>query len=140
MGEERQGTPSGLLNQQHAVYDRGVLDWWEQNLEGVHIVSGEWNTAVALMPTPDTQSSYYFFDPPYRDSFADYGNSFNDTALHRLVAYANTRSCVLLSNRESDDGWFEEHRGEPFARENPRHLHRRAKEEDLQWVRREEGY
>ena len=36
---------------------------------------------------PDIDDAFYFFDPPYRDSFADYGNSFGDEQLIELIDF-----------------------------------------------------
>ena len=65
----RYGTPSGLLNQKDTVYDRQIMLWWKNALENVTITSGDWSTSVN-----DDTNGFFFFDPPYRDSFDDYGN------------------------------------------------------------------
>lgn len=101
----RYGTPAGLLNQKNKVFDRDVLKWWHDALQNTSIMCGDWTNAVTDLP----DSTFYFFDPPYRDSFADYGNSFNDHDLLELVNFADTRENVMLSNRD-DDGWFAQQR------------------------------
>lgn len=97
----RYGTPSGLLNQKETVYDRSVLSWWNEALQNVTITSKDWSDCC------DHKDTFYFLDPPYRDSFADYGNAFNDDRLLKLIEFSNTQDNVMLCNRDSGDGWFE---------------------------------
>ena len=87
----RYGTPAGLLNQKDKVYDRGVLNWWHNALQNVTIKSGDWKDAVENDP-----NGFFFFDPPYRDSFADYGNGFGDEALTSLLDFADAQNFLLL--------------------------------------------
>lgn len=97
----RYGTPSGLLNQKETIYDRDVLSWWNQALQNVTITTKDWSHCQYH------EDTFYFFDPPYRDSFADYGNAFNDDSLLKLIEFSNTQDNVMLCNRDSGDGWFE---------------------------------
>ena len=97
----RYGTPAGLLNQKDKVYDRDVLKWWNDALQNVEIKSGDWRNAVTNDP-----NGFFFFDPPYRDSFADYGNGFGDDALTDLLDFADEQNLVFVANR-ADDDWFE---------------------------------
>ena len=98
----RYGTPAGLLNQKDKVYDRDVLKWWHDALQNVTIKSGDWKDAVENDP-----NGFFFFDPPYRDSFADYGNGFGDDALTSLLDFADAQNLVFVSNR-ADDNWFDD--------------------------------
>lgn len=98
----RYGTPAGLLNQKDKVYDRDVLNWWHNALQNVTIKSGDWKDAVENDP-----NGFFFFDPPYRDSFADYGNGFGDEALTSLLDFADAQNLVFVANR-ADDDWFED--------------------------------
>ena len=105
----RYGTPAGLLNQKircdvtntGGVYDRNVLQWWNEVLQNVTIKSGDWKDSVNEDP-----NGFFFFDPPYRDSFADYGNGFGDDALTDLLDFADAQNLVFVANR-ADDDWFE---------------------------------
>jgi DNA adenine methylase len=97
----RYGTPSGLLNQTHSVYDRQLIEHWSAILQNVNIMSGDWKDCA----TSADPKSFFFLDPPYRDSFADYSNSFNDDMLSDLLDFADTCETVMLSNRD-DDNWF----------------------------------
>ena len=98
----RYGTPSGLLNQKDKVFDYDVIEWWHDKLENVEIRCGNWNDNI-----PEWENAFYFFDPSYRDSFANYGNAFSDDQLKEMIEFANSRKYVFLSNRDGDDGWFD---------------------------------
>lgn len=96
----RYGTPSGLLNQKTTVYDKTVVDWWHNSLQVTNINNGDWKHSCG-----HPKETFHFFDPPYRDSFADYGNGFSDRQLIELIKFSDTCDNVMLSNRD-DDGWF----------------------------------
>jgi DNA adenine methylase len=98
----RYGTPSGLLNQKKEVYNRDVIKWWHDVLQKTDIFSCDWKEVVDGCP----ENTFYFFDPPYRDSFADYGQGFSDDSLRELIKFCDNQSCVMLSNRDDDD-WFQ---------------------------------
>jgi DNA adenine methylase len=100
----RYGTPPGLMNQKDMIYDRDVLKWWNEVLQKVDIRSGNWDAACCL------NDAFYFFDPPYRDSYADYGNKFTDEELLRLIDFSNNQKKVFICNRDSSDGWFEKNK------------------------------
>jgi DNA adenine methylase len=97
----RYGTPSGLLNQKDKVYDRDVVMWWHNALQKTDIFCGDWKDAVENCP----EKTFFFFDPPYRESFADYGNGFNDKQLIDLIEFCDKQSSVMMSNRDDAD-WF----------------------------------
>ena len=97
----RYGTPSGLLNQKDKVYDRDVLQWWHNALQRTEIRCDDWKDAVSGCP----KDTFFFFDPPYRESFADYGNGFSDEQLIDLISFCDKQTCVMLSNRDDED-WF----------------------------------
>lgn len=97
----RYGTPSGLLNQKDKVYDRDVISWWHNALQVTDIRNEDWSTAVEYCP----ENTFFFFDPPYRESFADYGHGFSDEQLIKLINFCDKQSMVMLSNRDDAD-WF----------------------------------
>jgi len=97
----RYGTPSGLLNQKDNVYDRDVLQWWHNALQRTDIHCGDWKDAAENCP----EDTFFFFDPPYRESFADYGNGFSDKQLVDLIEFCDKQSSVMMSNRDDED-WF----------------------------------
>ena len=94
----RFGTPSGLLNQKDVVYDVEVVRWWNQALQDVIIAKGDWRDVCG-----DDRDGFFFFDPPYRDSFADYGNAFDNDALTDLITFADRQDQVFVCNRADDD-------------------------------------
>lgn len=100
----RYGTPAGLLNQKTEVYNRDVLAWWHEVLQVADITNTDWKTACSGLP----DDTFFFFDPPYRESFADYGFSFTDENLVDLINFADSKKSVMLSNRD-DEGWFDNH-------------------------------
>ena len=56
----RYGTPSGLLNQKDAVYDRSVVQWWHDALQRTDIRSEDWSTAVKGCP----ENTFFFLLGP----------------------------------------------------------------------------
>ena len=101
----RFATPCGLLNQKDKVYDRDVVMWWHNALQTTDIYSDDWSVCCQGVSEKDV---FFFFDPPYRESFADYGNGFSDQQLIDLIEFSNKQSNVMLSNRDDND-WFKNH-------------------------------
>ena len=103
----RYGTPCGLLNQKDSVYDRDVLLWWHNVLQNTTITSLDWFECCNSIG-----DGFYFMDPPYRDSFADYGNAFDDNNLLKLIEFGNSNpnNDIMICNRDSDDNWFDNNR------------------------------
>ena len=50
---------------------------------------------------------FTFYDPPYRNSFADYNTAFDDTETEVLITRVEENKNVWLCNRDSGDGFFE---------------------------------
>mgnify|MGYP003151949529 FL=1 len=99
----RYGTPSGLLNQTDKVYDKENLVLWNRVLNSTDsvITSTDWKD----VPMGD----FTFYDPPYRDSFANYNTSFPDTETKELILRVENGKNVWLCNRDSNDGFFDNH-------------------------------
>jgi len=97
----RYGTPCGLLNQKDSVYDLDVLETWHTILtnKNVVITCGDWS-AVPV-------SDFTFYDPPYRDSFADYNQAFPDSELEKVIDIVEKNKDVWLCNRDAGDGFFD---------------------------------
>lgn len=96
----RYGTPSGLLNQKDSVYDRELVTAWSELLQNTEISCGDYSQC----PTGDLN----YFDPPYRDSFADYGTGWDDVAVEALLDHVNgIDGHVLLCNRCDGSDFFE---------------------------------
>jgi DNA adenine methylase len=107
----RYGTPAGLLNQKDKVYELDVVKWWNQALQNSEVMSGDWKEC--LKQIPDEDNAFVFLDPPYRDSFTSYGQTFGDDEQEKLIKYVRSRklSTAFLCNRDAEDGWFEERLG-----------------------------
>jgi DNA adenine methylase len=107
----RYGTPAGLLNQTDKVYELDVVNWWNKALQNTEIMSGDWKEC--LKQVPDEDNTFVFLDPPYRDSFTSYGQTFGDEEQEKLIKYVRSRklSTAFLCNRDAEDGWFEERLG-----------------------------
>jgi DNA adenine methylase len=107
----RYGTPAGLLNQTDKVYELDVVNWWNQALQNTEVMSGDWKEC--LKQVPDEDNTFVFLDPPYRDSFTSYGQTFGDEEQEKLIKYVRSRklSTAFLCNRDAEDGWFEERLG-----------------------------
>jgi len=78
-----------------------VISWWHNALQVTDIRNEDWSTAVEYCP----ENTFFFFDPPYRESFADYGHGFSDEQLIKLINFCDKQSMVMLSNRDDAD-WF----------------------------------
>jgi DNA adenine methylase len=107
----RYGTPAGLLNQKDKVYELDIVKWWNQALQNTEVMSGDWKEC--LKQVPDEDNAFVFLDPPYRDSFTSYGQTFGDDEQEKLIKYVRSRklSTAFLCNRDAEDGWFEERLG-----------------------------
>lgn len=105
-------TPFGLGNQKEKVYDKENVLEWNTFLQKVDIYCGDWKTACSTV----NDTAFFFFDPPYRDSFTSYGEGFTDDDQVRLIEYSKkldqSGNFVFYCNRaDSDDGFFDTHKG-----------------------------
>ena len=102
----RFATPSGLLNQKTSVYDRANVIEWHQFLQRVDIHCGPWQNCVDKID----ERAFYFFDPPYRDSFTSYAQSFDDSAHIELIEYCKIVDeeghIVFYCNRDAGDTFY----------------------------------
>ena len=59
--------------------------------------------------------TFFFMDPPYRDSFTSYGEGFSDADQTKLIDFCKQRDqqgdTVFYCNRNGNDGFFEKHQG-----------------------------
>ena len=100
---ERFATPVGLCNQTTKVYDRWNVDEWHTFLQKVDIYCGNWSDCVSKV---ESESAFYFMDPPYIDSFTTYGQVFDTTEQLKLLNFCHSEDAqgniVFFCNR--DDG------------------------------------
>lgn len=108
----RFATPSGLLDQKTKVYDKDNVLEWNVFLQKVDIHCGDWAGCVESVEG----KAFYFMDPPYRDSFTSYGQSFDDTAHIALIDFckaADTQGhLVFYCNRDAGDNFYTQHQGQ----------------------------
>jgi DNA adenine methylase len=106
----RFATPAGLLNQTTKIYDEGNVREWNIFLQKVDICSGNWKDCVHT----DTKT-FFFMDPPYRDSFAQYDQIFTEDNHKELINFCNDSGIqghsVFLCNREMGDTFYLDNKG-----------------------------
>ena len=109
----RFATPVGLCNQKETVYDKKLVAKWHDFLQLVEIHNGDWYDACKDVES-DT-GTFFFMDPPYRDSFTSYGEGFSDADQTKLIDFCKQRDqqgdTVFYCNRNGNDGFFEMHQG-----------------------------
>jgi DNA adenine methylase len=107
----RFGTPAGLLNQKHKVYDKENILEWHYALQGVELLCGDFKDTSPYI----SKDSFVFLDPPYRGSFTQYGVDFDDKIQESVVGFFNDSVAIgaytMMSNRDIEDGFFESRKG-----------------------------
>jgi DNA adenine methylase len=105
----RFATPAGLLNQTDSVYDKGNVLLWNQFLQKVDIKSGDWKNCIDV-----DDKTFFFFDPPYRDSFTQYGQIFDDDSHKELIDFCidvdKSGHIVFYCNRETPDTFYSDNK------------------------------
>ena len=108
----RFATPAGLLNQTTEVYDKNNVVEWNNFLQRVEIQSGDWKTCVDSVKG----RAFFFMDPPYRDSFAQYEQEFPDSAHIELIDFCKEADkeghLVYYCNRDASDSFYDDHKGQ----------------------------
>jgi DNA adenine methylase len=107
----RFATPCGLLNHKDAVYDRANVLEWHEFLQRADIRCGDWKDCMEV-----EGKAFYFMDPPYRDSFADYWNGFNDDKHIELIKACKQADgdghIVMYCNRQTLDTFYQTYQGQ----------------------------
>lgn len=102
----RFATPCGLLNQKTTVYDKDNVIEWNTFLQRVDIHCGPWQNCVDQIG----DRAFYFFDPPYRDSFTSYSQTFDDSDQIELIEYSKIVDAeghlVFYCNRDAGDTFY----------------------------------
>jgi DNA adenine methylase len=107
----RFATPSGLLNQTTKVYDKDNVLEWNVFLQKVDIFCGDWSKCTSAAQG----KTFYFMDPPYRDSFTQYGQTFNDQAHIDLIEFCKQEeakgNAIFYCNRDAGDSFYLDNKG-----------------------------
>ena len=103
----RFGTPVGLVDKRGGFLQEHALRAWSDALQGVQLHTGGFEHLTV------PQGAFVYCDPPYRDSFTQYGTGFDDADQATLVAWCRRQhreqgATVWLANREAGDGFFED--------------------------------
>lgn len=105
-------TPSGLLNHKSSVYDKENVLEWHKFLQIVSIHCGNWKDCFENVPG----RTFSFFDPPYRDSFTQYGTSFDDARHLELIEFCKNAdeagNLVMYCNRDAGDDFYTTNQGQ----------------------------
>lgn len=104
-------TPAGLLNQKNKVYDKNNVFEWHDFLQRVDIYSGDWKDCLH-----DIEGrAFYFFDPPYRDSFTQYNQDFTDEMALEVIDFSKKADkeghLVMYCNRDAGDTFYTDNKG-----------------------------
>lgn len=112
------GTPVGLANETDRVYEKQDVVDFAKFSQRVTFLSGDFEVVTPYI----TDTSFCFFDPPYRDSFTMYGkkeDAFSDADQIRMCALMNAAdkngASVAMSNKYHGDMFFETHLSSSFA-------------------------
>jgi len=107
----RFGTPAGLLNQKHKVFDKENILEWHTALQVTELLAGDFKDTLSHA----SKSSYVFLDPPYRGSFTQYGVDFDDQIQESVIEFLNDCAAkgahAMMSNRDVGDSFFEKRKG-----------------------------
>ena len=106
-------TPCGLLNHKDSVYDVTNVREWNTFLQKVSIHSGDWKHCLGSNIEGRT---LFFFDPPYRDSFTQYGTDFDDHKHKELIDFCKQADkddhLVMYCNRDANDTFYTDNKGQ----------------------------
>lgn len=105
----RFGSARGLLKHKEKLFDYDLIRNWNSSLSNTIISSSDYKDLII----PD--NSFIFCDPPYRDCFTDYGDSFGDKEQLELIEWCKDRKeeghKVWLCNKDLNDKFFEDNVG-----------------------------
>lgn len=110
------GTPVGLANEKTTVYNKDKVKSFANFSERVTFLDGDFEQVLPYI----TETSFCFFDPPYRDCFTNYGskNGFSDDEQIRMCNLMNEAdskgALVSMANKYHDDDFFETHLTDNF--------------------------
>ena len=107
----RFATPSGLLNQKSVVFDSANVLEWNKFLQKVDIYSEDWLECASRVEG----KAFFFCDPPYRNSFTSYGQTFTDDDQKRCIEFCKEQdekgNLVMYCNRDFEDDFYIKNKG-----------------------------
>lgn len=113
----RYATPPGTVHHKEYFIDKELLRTTANFLnERVTLMCGDFENVKTFADTTDASNTYFYFDPPYRDSTTKYTtDGFDDTdqiRLCELMQYCDMKGgMVSMSNKEIGDGFWYNHVG-----------------------------
>ena len=113
----RYATPPGTVHQKEEFIDKELLrDTAEFLRERVTLMCGDFENVQRYADIETVGNTYFYFDPPYRDSSTKYTtDGFDDTdqiRLCELMQYCDMKGgMVSMSNKEIGDGFWHDHVG-----------------------------
>jgi DNA adenine methylase len=113
----RYSTPPGTVHQKEEFIDKELLrDTAEFLRERVTLMCGDFENVQRYADIETVGNTYFYFDPPYRDSSTKYtAEGFDDKdqiRLCELMQYCDMKGgMVSMSNKEIGDGFWYDHVG-----------------------------
>jgi len=108
----RFATPCGLLNHTTKCYDKDNVLEWNVFLQKVDIRCGDWSACTSNIEG----KTFFFFDPPYRDSFTSYSQVFDDNQHLALIDFCKQEdlkgNIVMYCNRDAGDSFYTDNQGQ----------------------------
>jgi len=112
--DHRYSTPPGTLMQKPKFFNIAETKNFSAFLQHCTLQCGDF----ASMPQYAGPGTYYYADPPYRDSIVEYQNTFDDKEQERLVktlqTYSDAGSYIAESNKEIGDNFWQDKYGEEY--------------------------
>lgn len=110
----RYSTPPGTLTQKPKFFDLQNTRDFRDFLNTCELRSSDFGELTEWRQ----KGTYYYADPPYRDSIVEYQGGFNDDSQKRLVKFLQESSdagCYIAeSNKEIGDNFWETNFGEEY--------------------------
>lgn len=108
----RFATPAGLLNHKDRVYDKANILYWHQALNKIEIYSGDWSDCISKIEG----RAFIFMDPPYRNSFTQYEQDFDDEHQKKVIESCKQLDknghTVFYCNRDCKDSFYVDNKGD----------------------------
>lgn len=105
----RYSTPPGTCTQKAGFFSQSEDEKFKAFIDKATLQSGDF----ALLQQYSEPGTYFYADPPYRDSIVEYDGSFNDQEQIRLATFLKQASTdgswISESNKEIGDGFWQTH-------------------------------